>query len=76
MIEEGEVEVDRQVLGAGKTFNLSGFLREQPSEETCLTRSFTSVWVISQYDLDEIGRNSVNLKAKISKRYTEDQKRI
>ncbi len=32
LIEEGEVEVNGQVLGAGKTFNLSGFSREQPSD--------------------------------------------
>lgn len=59
-----------QVLGAGKTFNLSGFSSEQPSGETYLTKSFTSVWAISQNDLVEIGRSSVNLKTKISKRFS------
>ena len=51
MIEEGEVEVNGQLLGPGKTFNLNGFSKEQPSQETYLTKTFTSVWAISQNDL-------------------------
>lgn len=68
MIEEGQVEVNGQILGPGKTFNFGGFSRHEPSAETYLTKTFTSVWAISLSDLVEIGSKSVNLETKINKK--------